>query len=63
VGGRQRVDHGQLNCADAYDNSTPLLRQLHAAAKEEDPNGATVYAEYPHPVERSGPFATNRYFL
>ncbi|MGN6487282.1 MAG: glycoside hydrolase family 88 protein [Devosia sp.] len=63
---------GQLNCSDPYDNVTPLLHQMQETAKEEDPSRPTVYAEYPHPVERSGPFATegitdlfatNRYFL
>jgi beta-galactosidase len=63
---------GQLNCEEPYDNVTPLLREMHVTAKSEDLSRPTVYAEYPHPVERSGPFATegitdlfgtNRYFL
>ena len=62
---------GQLGCDEPYDDVTPLLRELHALAKQEDPIRPTVYAEFPHPVERSGPFATegitdlfatNRYF-
>jgi beta-galactosidase len=55
-----------------YDNVRPLLREMHAIATAEDPSRPTAYAEYPHPAERSGPFATegitdlygtNRYFL
>jgi beta-galactosidase len=62
----------QLNCPDPYDNVTPVLRELHEVAKSEDPSRPTAYAEFGHPVERSGPyategitdvFATNRYFL
>ncbi|HEY3519197.1 MAG TPA: glycoside hydrolase family 2 TIM barrel-domain containing protein, partial [Gammaproteobacteria bacterium] len=63
---------GQVGCIDPYDNVTPVIRELHALAKSEDPTRPTVYAEFPHSVERSGPyategitdlFATNRYFL
>ncbi len=63
---------GQVGCEDPYDNVTPVLRELHALAKSEDPTRPTAYAEFPHPVERTGPyategitdlFATNRYFL
>jgi beta-galactosidase len=62
----------QLNCDDPYDNVTPVLRALHRLAKSEDESRPTVYAEYGHPADRSGPsategitdlFATNRYFL
>jgi beta-galactosidase len=62
----------QLNCDDPYDNVTPVLRALHRQAKSEDESRPTVYAEYGHPADRSGPyategitdlFATNRYFL
>jgi hypothetical protein len=66
---------GQLNCDPPYDDLLPLLRELHALAKEVDPERATAYAEFGHPVDpdvRVGPlategitdlFATNRYFM
>jgi beta-galactosidase len=63
---------GQLNCEQPYDNVRPLLREMHDTANKEDTSRPTVYSEYPHPIERSGPFATegitdlyatNRYFL
>jgi beta-galactosidase len=62
----------QIGCDDPYDNVTPVLRALNDVAKREDPSRPTVYAEFPHPMERTGPFATegitdlfatNRYFL
>jgi beta-galactosidase len=63
---------GHLACPDSYDNVTPVLRELHEVAKNEDPSRPTAYAEFPHPVERSGALATegitdlygsNRYYL
>jgi beta-galactosidase len=63
---------GQVGCDNPYDNVTPVLRELHALAKSEDPTRPTVYAEFPHSARRNGPFATegitdlfatNRYFL
>jgi beta-galactosidase len=63
---------GQIGCDDPFDNVTPVLRSLNDVAKAEDPTRPTVYAEFPHPTDRSGPFATegitdlfatNRYFL
>jgi hypothetical protein len=63
---------GQLNCEDPYDNVMPLLREMHELAKQEDRTRPTVCREFPHPAERTGPFATkgitdlfatNRYFL
>jgi beta-galactosidase len=63
---------GQLNCEDRFDNVTPVIEAMNQVAKEEDPTRPTAYAEFPHPVQRSGPFATegitdtyatNRYFL
>src|SRR5690606_22099964 len=61
----------QNNCAPPYDNVRPLLRELHELAKREDPGRPTAYAEYGHPADREGVyategstdvFATNRYF-
>lgn len=62
----------QLVCDRPYDNIRPVLRELHAVAKEVDPSRPTAYAEYPHPLGRPEAFetygitdiyATNRYFL
>lgn len=66
---------GQQSCDPPYDDLTPLLRELHALAKQIDPGRHTTYAEFGHPLDpavRVGPwategitdlFATNRYFL
>jgi beta-galactosidase len=62
----------QLICHPPYDNTRPVLRELHELAKELDPGRPTAYAEYPHPLQRPEAFetyhitdlyATNRYFL
>jgi beta-galactosidase len=62
------------NCPGVwYDNVTPLLRELHALAKEEDPSRVTTHAEFSEEITDSDRFihtggitdifATNRYYL
>ncbi len=62
------------NCPGVpYDNVTPLLRELHALAKAEDPSRVTTMADFTEEIEDSDSFihtggitdiwATNRYYL
>lgn len=61
----------QLQCKGPYDNVRPVIRQLHAVAKDEDPTRPTVYAEFDENIGRALPFpmggitdllGTNRYY-
>jgi beta-galactosidase len=50
----------QNNCGDQpFDNVRPVLRELHAVAKAEDPGRPTVYAEFGYDMDkRKGVYAT-----
>jgi beta-galactosidase len=64
-------DFGLLSCNDPVDTVRPYLQELGDLAKQLDPGRSTGYAEFGHPVQRSGyadtqeitdVFGTNRYF-
>lgn len=72
------TEAGQSGCDKPFDNVTPVLRELNALAKSEDPGRLTALAEFTQGIERStGIFGdvafttagisdvlgTNRYYL